>query len=341
MALIIKDWRKIGMPGAGVLLAIVLLLGAEALLHSDAFMHRLRSVFAVGRAYDKVLHVQKQAPNLLVLGNSRVDNAIDPRTVTMAFDADLAGFNLGLPGANATALLGIVRRFDERALLGPGKMERVLIGLDESLLQGGDALGYEVFFVQPSLWSEGLQAYLRSTVRLWGYAGNLKQLREPAKLIQFVSALKSPVEPVGGGAAERQGYRPGFGDNQDAGQVARQEAGSTVPPSPKVVVDFLDLLDLLERRKVQVAVAFPPLLNRSVLYLEDRHPAAPPYLAVRQELLDRGIPMFSLSPVVKMSAAEFVNAGHLNDAGAQRFSLALGRALAGDAGSEVKRVGAR
>lgn len=339
MAMNFRSWRAIGMPGMGVLLAMLILLGAEALLHSDAFMHRLRSVFAVGRAYDKVLHVERHAPRLLALGNSRVDNAIDPRTLAGALVSEPSGFNLGLPGANATALLGIVRRFDERGLLGPGRVEDVLIGLDESMLQPGDALGYEVFFVEPSLWSEGLQAYLRSTVRLWGYADNLKQLREPAKLIQFVSALKATVEPVGGGAAERQGYRPGFGDNQDAAQVARQEAGSTAPPSPKVLADFMALLDLLERRHVQVAVVFPPLLNRSVLYLEDTHPASPPYLAVRQELLARGVPMFALSAAVKMSASEFVNAGHLNDIGAQRFSVALGKTLAGDEGSEVKRVG--
>lgn len=341
MATSIKGWQKAGMPGAGALLAIVLLVGAEALLHSDAFMYRLRSVFAVGRAYDKVLHVERHVPRLLVLGDSRMDNAIDPRTLASAFGAELPGFNLGLPGANATTLLGIARRFDERGLLGAGKVERVLIGLDESLLQAGDALGYEVFFSKPSLWSDGPQVYLRSTLRLWGYADNLKQLREPAKLIQFANALRAPVEPIGGGAAERLGYRPGFGDNQDAGQVARQEAGSTVPPGSKVIADFAALLDLLERRRVQVAVVFPPLQNRLVLYLEDAHPAAAPYLAVRQALFARGIPMFALSPDVTMPAAEFVNAGHLNDAGAQHLSSALGRALAGNRDDEVERVGAQ
>lgn len=340
MAMRINGWWRAGMPGAGVVCAVALLLGTEALLHSDVFMHRLRSVFAVGRAYDKVLYVEQQAPRMLVLGNSRVDNAIDPRTLGAAFAAGRGGFNLGLPGANASALLGIAHRFDERGLFGRGKVERVLIGLDESLLHAGDALGYDVFFGQPDIWEEGAQAYLRSTLRLWGYADNLKQLREPAKLVQFATALTEEVEPVGGGAAERLGYRPGFGDNQDAGQVARQEAGSTHPPDPKVVADFWSLLDLLERRQVSVVVVFPPLLNRRVLYLEGAHPASSPYLALRRELLARGVPMFALSADLKLPPEGFVNAGHLNDLGAQYFSRALGRALSGGTHGEVERVGA-
>lgn len=333
-----RNWRRLGTPGAGGLLALILLISAEALLHSDAFMHRLRGVFAVGRAFDKVLYVEQSRPRLLVLGNSRMDNGIDPVALVAEFSPSSHAFNLGLPGANATALLGIVERLDARKLLGPGGIERVLIGLDEGLLQPGDSLGYEVFFVEPSLLKDGPSAFLRSELRLWGYADNLKQLREPAKLIQFADALRRPVEPIGGGAAERKGYRPGFGDNQDAGQVARQEAGSTAPPSPKVVADFRVLLDLLEKRRVQVAVVFPPLLSRRVLYLEDGHPAAAPYRAVGRDLMARDIPIFALARNANFSASEFVNAGHLNDAGAQRFSAGLGRALLDEAGGLVERV---
>ncbi len=326
------------MPGTGVLCALVLLFLAEASLHSDLFMHRLRSVFAVGRAFDKVMYVEQHPPQILVLGNSRIDNGIDPVTLTANLSPGLSAFNLGLPGANAAALFGIVQRLDHDSLLGPGRIERVLIGLDEGLLQAGDSLGYEVFFVKPKLWNDGLSAFVRSHERLWGYADNLKQLREPAKLIQFLDALRRPVEPIGGGAAERQGYRPGFGENQDAGQVARQEAGSTAPPEEKVVRDFLALLDLLEKRKVQVAVVFPPLLGRKVLYLEPQHPGSKPYLAVRQDLAARDIPMFALAPNKDFSSAEFVNAGHLNDAGAQRFSAGLALVLRGVRGEIVERV---
>jgi len=338
MGIPFSKWRRLGWPGAGVFVAVLLLLGAEAFLHSDSFMHRLRAVFAVGRGFDKVLYVEREVPRLLVLGNSRIDNGVDPRTLTEVMDPDLRAFNLGLPGAGASALLGIAERLNEKSLLGPGRIERVLIGLDEGLLQAGDALGYEVFFVEPSLSEDGPRDFVRASVRLWGYAENLKQLREPAKLIDFVRAMHEPVEPVGGGAAERQGYRPGFGAHQDAGQVARQEAGSTAPPSAAVVADFLALLDLLSARKVEVAVVFPPLMNRKVLYLESQHPAAGPYLAVVRELARRNVPMFAPGHDYRISPSEFINAGHLNDSGAQRFSRALGRALVGMQSGEVQRV---
>ncbi len=338
MTLNIRTWRRLGMPGAGVLCALVILILVEASLHSDIVLHRLRSVFAVGRAFDKVLHVEQQPPQLLVLGNSRMDNGIDPATLAAAFSPGLSAFNLGLPGANASAVLGIVQRLDDESLLGPGRIERVLVGLDESLLQAGDALGYEVFFVKAELWRDGFSVFLRSQLRLWAYADNLKQLREPAKLIQFFDAVRRPVEPIGGGAAQRQGYRPGFGDNQDAGQVARQEAGSVAPPDGKVARDFRALLDLLKQREVQVTVVFPPLLSRKLLYLQAQDGASRPYLAVREEMAARGIPMFALAPGAELLPTEFVNAGHLNDVGAQRFSEGLGLALRGVRDEIVERV---
>jgi len=334
-------WRSIGLPGLGMVIAVVMLVGVEALLHSDSFMYRLRAVFAVGRAFEKVLHVERDTPRWLVLGNSRVDNGIDPHTLARALPTGPSVFNLGLPGAGATTLLGIARRLDEGGLLGPERIGNVLIGLDESLLQGGDALGYEVFFVAPVLRDDGLHAFLRTRIRLWGYADNLKQLREPARFLQFLQSLQVEIEPAGGGAAERQGYRPGFGGQQDAGQVARQEAGSTAPPSAAEVANLFRLVDLLRTRGVEVAVIFPPLSNRNVLYLELEHPAAGPYLSVRRALEQRGVPLFALDRGHRMAPGEFVNAGHLNDRGAQRFSAELGAALAGSSTSEIQRVPAQ
>lgn len=261
-----RAWGEGGRPGAGLALALLLLVAAEGVLHLDSFMHRLRSVFAVGRAFDKVLYVERNPPRMLVLGNSRMDNGVDPVTLAAPMGFDMTAFNLGLPGANATTLRGIIGRIDERAGLGAGRIERVVIGLDEGLLQAGDSLGYEVFFADRPLALDDLSGFARTHLHLWGYGANLKQLREPAKLIQFAQALTAPTEPIGGGAAERLGYRPGFGGAQDAGQVASQEAGSTAPPSQQVVADFFAMLDLLRGRGVNVAVVFPPLLTRSVLY---------------------------------------------------------------------------
>lgn len=326
-----------GCPGAGVAIALLVLLSVEASLHSDWVMHRLRSVFAAGRAFDKVLYVEQQPPRLLILGNSRIDNGIDPVTLAGHIQPGMTGFNLGLPGANSTTLLGIVKRLDGRGHLGPGRVERVLIGLDEGLLQGGDSLGYEIFFADKPLGESGLTGYLRTHIHLWGYADNLKQLREPAKLIQFGRALLGPLEPAGGGAGERLGYRPGFSAaNQDADQVERQEAGSTAPPDQIVVADFWAMVELLQQRGVSVAVVFPPLLTRAVLYMEDDGSAAVPYRKVRSELAARGVPMFALESSARMQVSEFINAGHLNDKGAQRFSAMLGEALS--PGSEATRM---
>ena len=337
-----RTWWLQGCPGAGVAIALLVLLGVEALLHSDWLMHRLRSVFAAGRAFDKVLYVEQQPPRLLILGNSRIDNGIDPVTLADRIQPGMAGFNLGLPGANSTTLLGIVKRLDERGHFGPGRVERVLVGLDEGLLQGGDSLGYEIFFADKTLKESGLIGYLRTHVHLWGYADNLKQLREPAKLIQFGRALLGPIEPTGGGAAERLGYRPGFSAaNQDAEQVERQEAGSTAPPDGTVVADFWVMVQLLQQRGVSVAVIFPPLLTRSVLYITDDRPEAAPYRRIRNELAARGVPMFALESDVRMQASEFVNAGHLNDAGAQRFSAMLGEALSARNESMRMRISAK
>lgn len=320
-------WCRSGLPGAGIALALVVLAGAEWALHGDALMHRLRSVFAVGRAVDKVLYVERNPPKLLVIGNSRMDNGVDPRTVAATLGESVTAFNLGLPGANATVLRGIVERFDADGLFVAGRIERVLVGLDEGLVQPGDALGYEVFFVDRPLGASRPIDYLRTHLRLWGYSDNLKQLREPAKLVQLANALLASVDPVGGGAADRLGYRPGFGAAQDAEQVARQEAGSAAPPDPEVVADFFTFIELLNRRGVEVEVVFPPLLNRTVLYLDPAHPGAAPYLAILRSLEARGVPMYALAAGERMRPAEFINAGHLNNAGAQRFSVMLAMAM--------------
>lgn len=40
--------------GKGVLTALLILLGLEFYLHNEDFLHRYRSVFATGRAADKI-----------------------------------------------------------------------------------------------------------------------------------------------------------------------------------------------------------------------------------------------------------------------------------------------
>ena len=318
-------------PGAGLVFAAALLALVEAYLHTDAFLYRYRSVFAVGRAMDKLRYVESHVPPVLIVGNSRVDNAFDPVTMQANLPWIKPGeiFNLGMPGADARTLYGVLARLGAKGLLGPKRIGWVVIGLDESFLQEGDSLGYGVFFAnRTELWDEHAYVDLaRSWIRLWGFSDNFKELREPAKFEQFISATFHDVEPLGGGAQAHLGYRAGFGGLQNAEQAAMQEAGSKQPPNPVVLGYFWRCLDLLSSRSVNVVVTFPPLLNRDVLYISPADPASAPYLDVAAQIAARGIPMIALDPGGARSASEFVNAGHLNDRGAQRFSRMLAKQL--------------
>lgn len=320
-----------GTPGRGLLFAVLLLSLVELWLHTDAFLLKFRSVFAAGRAMDKVVHVEANRPELLILGNSRADNGFDPRTVQHAFGRNWArgAFNLGLPGADARVIAGLVARLDRAGSFAPGGIRYVVLSLDESLVQSVDTLGQDVFFVSPSvLWSEGQYAdALRAAFRLFGFADNLRQLREPAVLQRFVRAMHDDVEPVGGGAARHLGYRAGFGGLQDQHSARLQEAGSMSAPSEVNVRQLWLMLDLLAERGVRAVVVYPPLLHREVLYLAPTGPQAAPYLTIASELRRRGIPLIALDHGLPRDPAEFVNAGHLNDRGAQRYSLLLGEAL--------------
>ena len=309
----------------------MLLLVPEAMLHTDEFFYRFRAVFAVGRAMDKLKFVEANAPTLLIVGNSRVDNGFDPGAIAGRLGAENRGriFNFGLPGSDTRTLFGLLTRLDRKGLLGPSRIEVVVIGLDEGYLQRADALGYEVFFADRATMLEKgeYRDLARSLVRLWGFSDNLKELREPAKLERFVQASRDSVEPIGGGAAKFAGYRAGFGALQDAAQIGVQEAGSKQPPDP-ARIDYLNRsLDLLRARGVRVAVVYPPLLNRDVLYLATDDAAANPYVEVARQLRARGVPLIGLEPGVRHDPAEFINAGHLNDRGAKRFSALLAMQL--------------
>jgi hypothetical protein len=318
--------------GLGVAFALLLLAAVEMLLHSEGFLYRFRSVFAVGLALDKVRYVESKPPRLLIIGNSRVDNGFDPKVIARELGAARCDciFNLGLPGSDARTLFGLLTRFDGRDLLGPGRIEAVIIGLDESYLQPADALGYEIFFAD----RVALVRYreyvdlARSLFRLWGFSDNLKELREPAKLERFLEAGRRSIEPVGGGAAELAGYRPGFGGLQDPAQISAQEAGSKKPPDPLRIEYLEDTIKLLGQRGVRLAFVYPPLLNRDVLFIAPSDPAARPYLEIDRSLRARGYPVIELESGMQRSPVEFVNAGHLNDRGAQRYSMLLADELA-------------
>lgn len=316
-------------PGLGksFWLAALILLCVELALHSETVMQRYRAVFAVGRAMDKLHYVERQPPRVLFLGNSRTDNGIDPRTVSHVLGRpDSYSFNLGLPGANLLIYQGIVERLNARGVLGPQGIHTVVLGLDESALQEDNSLGYAGFLAdRTALWASGrYEDWLGSYLRLWSYSANLRQLREPDKLLRFVEASTRQVDPVGGAAALHLGYRAGFGAAQNQAQVVRQEDAAQQPPAPGVEVFLWRAIDALQASGVRVFVTVPPLRDRMSAFF-DVGSAAAPYRALLARLRQRGVVV--LPPPTGYVPSEFINAGHLDDSGAQRYSQEVGRQL--------------
>ncbi len=308
--------------------ALILVLGVELALHSEEIIHRYRAVFALGRAYDKLRYVEHNSPAILLIGNSRIDNGVDPRTMGRAAGVDPSGgFNLGLPGANALVYHGLIKRLDALGLLGGMGVTTVVLGLDESALHEDDSLGYVGFLADRStlLEVERYRDWLGSIFRVWSYSGNLRQLREPDKLLRFIEATVRSRDPIGGAAATHLGYRAGFGATQNVDQIVRQESAASEPPVPEVEAFLWRAIDLMKTRGVRVVVTIPPLRDRTSAFF-DPSPAAAPYRAVLTRLHHQRVTVLPAS--VGYSPSDFINAGHLNNRGAQRYSAELGRQLA-------------
>lgn len=324
-----RGWPGLGL---GAIFALVLLAGVNVLLLSDAVVHRYASVFAVGRAMDKQLYAEQTCPKVLLIGNSRVDNALDPRTIRAHWRGTPSIVNLGVPGANARIGFGMMKRFEDAGCLAGGRLRMVIVGLDESYLQGEDALGYAPFFAdRNALLEDSEWRMLQGTwLRLWSYTDNLRQLREPAKLLALIQATIGPTEPVGGAAWRHEGYRAGFGSgNQDSGQVERQELEAQQLPDLAMVKYLHRILALLDQYNIQSKVVFPPLLYRNSAYL-DKAQAHGQYVALREALEANGVGAVTDGDPVPRDPAYFVNAGHLNDRGAQIYSDWLGGVLVAD-----------
>lgn len=277
---------------------------------------------------DKVLYVGAQPPRLLLLGNSRIDNGFNPRPLGSALlnGEPNAAFNLGMPGINLIGLKGVVSRLKQEGVLGSGGVEFVILGLDESLFQAGDELGYTVIFGNPwDLLAQGdLNGAVGRIMHLWGFAPNLRGLREPSHLVRFLQASRSDVEPWGGSAVSSLGYRAAEENVfQDDRQLARQEASTRKAPDPMMVETLWKLLEQLKFSGVKVAVLYPPLLHRDVLFLIPDDPAAAPYLAIARDLQERMIPQISLDAPAQRKGSDFANAGHLNQPGSLRYTAML------------------
>ncbi|MEQ1592404.1 MAG: hypothetical protein ABL892_08450 [Thiobacillaceae bacterium] len=292
-------------------------------------MYRYRAVFAVGRAFDKLHHIEHAPPHLLFLGNSRTDNGIDPRTVNrvLRWPAN-SSFNLGLPGANALIYHGLVERLLQHDVFAKNRVNTVLLGLDESALQEDNSLGYSSFFSDPNtLWQNRRYGeWIGSYFRLWSYSANLRQLHEPEKASRMIEATLHSLDPVGGSAAQNDGYRAGFSAAQNDTQASRQEISAQLQPSLGVLPYLWLTLAALEQKNVRVIIFIPPLRDRPSAFF-DPSPSAAPYRRLLEQLKQRGISVLRTSSI-PYAPSEFVNAGHLNDRGAQRYSAWMGEQLA-------------
>ena len=321
-----KEWMKALGPAAWT---AVLLLGCfELALHSDAVLQRYRAVFAVGRATDKILFVERHRPPVLVLGNSRADNGIVPALLISpsSTEPDGQAFNLGMPGANALVLSGVAHRLLEHGV----RPADVFVTLDETVFQNEDSLGYYGFLgKRDELLSEGFHAaYLGSLLRTWYYSGNLRQLREPDKLIRFAQATVGEVEAVGGSAASTHGYRAGFkGRFQNREQLMAQEAGTRAPPDPRMVTAMQSLVRTLVASGARVHLIATPLFGRDSAFGPAAAPG--PYAEIARALETLGARWLPV-PATALTANHFADPGHLNDSGARLYSAALGQAWRGE-----------
>lgn len=320
-----STWRA---PFAGLIIAVVLLGAVESCLHADWFLYRYRSVFAAGRAMDKLLALERGPPSVLAVGNSRVDNGFHPRIFKDR--TGLKAFNLGLPGAEACNVEGVLERLSTHGAFGKGRIEAVLFGLDEAYFQRTGGLGYEVFFDLPArLLEQGRYVdWLRSRIRLWGYTDSLRTLQEPAKLVRFAEASVRSVESWGGNARDTSGFRAADEvTNQDAAQIRAQDRARHRPPNPELVQCFKGSLDRLLGQGVKVAVFPTPSLLGPNPFAGEAGGAASPYARLKQDLAARGIEFLEPEVGDLLQGSYFANPGHLNREGATRFTTRLASAL--------------
>lgn len=306
-----------------------MLLGVELYLHNEDFLHRYRSVFAVGRAADKIAHVVKMQPTILFMGNSRVDNGIVPEVVTSTLNLRQGNvFNLGIPGQNTRVLSGVVRILERRGVLSSVQLRCVMIGLDATLFSLEDDLNYSVFFADRwEMTAAGEYRDLLSSVfRLWGFSNNLKGLREPARMLDFISATLTDREPWGGSVLDNLGHRANQERLTPAQRSALPDQGAPADLDIRARTYLLAALDQLLARGIYVGVFFTPQYKRSNEF-ERSGPGHDAYKQLLADIEARGVALFHVADMDTYGADLFSDPGHLNENGARRYSATLAQAM--------------
>ena len=315
--------------GKGVIIGLLVLLGVELYLHNDDFLHRYRSVFAVGRAADKITHVVKMQPTIVFMGNSRVDNGVAPELVSSILNLRREEvFNLGMPGQTTRVLSGVVRELERRGALSAAQLQCVMIGLDATLFDGVDELNYSVFFADRwEMAAAGEYRDLLSSVfRLWGFSPNLKGLREPARIQDFFAATLTDRDPWGGSVQDNLGFRAKHERLTPAQskEVPDQEAPEALDIRTRVYL--LSALDRLLARGISVGVFFTPQYRRSNEF-EWKGTGNDTYRQLLADIQARGVALIHVADMETYGADLFSNPDHLNEEGARRYSTALAQAM--------------
>jgi hypothetical protein len=308
-----------------------MLLGAELYLHNEDFLHRYRSVFAVGRAADKITHVVRMQPAIVFMGNSRVDNGIAPEVVSSTLNLRRGEvFNLGIPGMNTRVLSGVVHNLERRGALSAVQLQCVMIGLDATLFSSDDELNYSVFLADRwEMAAAGEYRDLLSSVfRLWGFSPNLKGLREPARVQDFIAATLTDREPWGGSVRSNLGFRAKHERLTPAEQNMVPELTGPAVLDLQSRAYLLGVLDRLLDRGIRAGVFFTPQYRHD----NEFHRSGPDYDNYRQLLSDiqkRGVALFHVAEMGAYGGDLFSNPGHLNEDGAHRYSASLAQAMLG------------
>lgn len=315
--------------GKGVITGLLILLGVELYFHTNDFLHRYRSVFAVGRAADKIAHVVETQPSILFMGNSRVDNGIDPDVIASGLNIRRERvFNLGIPGQNTRVLSGVVRKLELSQGFSTPAVRYVMIGLDATLFSMDDSLNYSVFFADRSEMAVNGEFYelLSSLFRLWGFSTNLKGLRDPARMKDFIAASFSDREPWGGSVLSNLGYRAKR-DKLTVAEINKSTNQISTPRLSSLARKYLlDTLERLISDGVRVGVFFTPKYRQRNEFERGKE-GSRAYRRLLGDIQTRGVKLLHITDMEKYGPELFSDPGHLNDLGSRRYSSALADAM--------------
>lgn len=319
-----SEFKSIIKHGRGLLVGILILGCFELYLHNDGFLDRYRSVFAVGRAADKINFAAKTQPTMVFMGNSRVDNGIIPDAIasSLRINRDEV-FNLGIPGQNTRVLSGVIKMLASRKALVSNRLRYVAIGIDETLFSPKDDLNYSAFFADrfDALIFHEPKVVLESFFRMWGYSDNLKGLREPGRMRDFLIATVADREPWGGSVSINLGYRAMESTLSDKQAESAFVASKYPTLEPSSVGYFFKAVDELLKNNIKVGVFFTPQYRHGNAFEDVRENDE--YQGILKRLQKNGVEIFKTTNDTGYSAIDFSDPGHLNKTGAEKFSKEL------------------